>query len=63
MRFAFAGEYVATAGAGIVAHLLRLRAEMRFGDVVERKGVRLTGLYGVKRTLDLPHAEPLPRIC
>ncbi|PLP11439.1 hypothetical protein, partial [Salmonella enterica] len=20
-------------------------------------------LYGVKRTLDLPHAEPLPRIC
>ncbi|POP46412.1 hydrogenase expression/formation protein HypE [Superficieibacter electus] len=33
------------------------------GDVVERKGVRLTGLYGIKRTLDLPHAEPLPRIC
>ncbi|MDB6984132.1 hypothetical protein PM017_21800, partial [Escherichia coli] len=23
----------------------------------------LAGLYGVKRTLDLPHAEPLPRIC
>jgi hypothetical protein len=22
--------------------------------------VRLAGLYGVKRTLDLPHAEPLP---
>lgn len=33
------------------------------GEVVERKGVRLTGLYGIKRTLDLPHAEPLPRIC
>ncbi|ANR80295.1 hydrogenase expression/formation protein HypE [Kosakonia sacchari] len=33
------------------------------GEVVERKGVRLTGLYGVKRLLDLPHAEPLPRIC
>lgn len=33
------------------------------GEVVERKGVRLTGLYGVKRTLELPHAEPLPRIC
>jgi len=33
------------------------------GEVVERKGVRLTGLYGVKRTLNLPHAEPLPRIC
>lgn len=33
------------------------------GEVVERKGVRLAGLYGVKRLLDLPHAEPLPRIC
>lgn len=33
------------------------------GEVVERPGVRLNGLYGVKRTLDLPHAEPLPRIC
>ncbi|AIR60064.1 hydrogenase expression/formation protein HypE [Klebsiella sp. Ap-873] len=33
------------------------------GEVVERKGVRVTGLYGVKRTLDLPHFEPLPRIC
>ncbi|MDF9073852.1 hydrogenase maturation carbamoyl dehydratase HypE [Escherichia coli] len=33
------------------------------GEVVERKGVRLASLYGVKRTLDLPHAEPLPRIC
>ena len=33
------------------------------GEVVERKGVRLTGIFGVKRTLDLPHAEPLPRIC
>ena len=33
------------------------------GDVVECAGVRSVGLYGVKRTLDLPHAEPLPRIC
>lgn len=33
------------------------------GEVVERRGVRLAGLYGVKRMLDLPHAEPLPRIC
>lgn len=33
------------------------------GSVVERSGVRLAGLYGVKRTLDLPHGEPLPRIC
>ena len=33
------------------------------GEVVPRAGVRSIGLYGVKRTLDLPHAEPLPRIC
>ncbi len=33
------------------------------GKVVARKGVRVSGLYGVKRTLDLPHSEPLPRIC
>ena len=33
------------------------------GEVVPRAGVRSVGLYGVKRTLDLPHAEPLPRIC
>lgn len=50
------------------AVLAELRPSFRkeaaiIGEVVERKGVRLTGLYGVKRTLDLPHAEPLPRIC
>lgn len=33
------------------------------GEVTDRKGVRVTGLYGVKRSLDLPHSEPLPRIC
>lgn len=33
------------------------------GEVTASKGVRLCGLYGVKRTLDLPHSEPLPRIC
>lgn len=33
------------------------------GEITAQKGVHLTGLYGVKRTLDLPHAEPLPRIC
>ncbi len=33
------------------------------GEIVERRGVHLTGLYGVRRTLDLPHSEPLPRIC
>ncbi|CCF86829.1 MULTISPECIES: hydrogenase expression/formation protein HypE [Enterobacteriaceae] len=35
----------------------------RIGEVVERKGVRLAGLYGVKRVLDLPYTEPFPRIC
>lgn len=33
------------------------------GEVVADKGVRVAGLYGVKRSLDLPHFEPLPRIC
>ena len=33
------------------------------GEITAQKGVHLTGLYGVKRRLDLPHAEPLPRIC
>lgn len=48
--------------AALRAHPLGRDAAM-IGEVVERKGVRLTGLYGVKRLLDLPHAEPLPRIC
>lgn len=33
------------------------------GEMTTQTGVRLNGLYGIKRTLDLPHAEPLPRIC
>ncbi|AHZ96936.1 carbamoyl dehydratase HypE [Citrobacter amalonaticus Y19] len=33
------------------------------GEVVERKGVRLEGAYGVKRILDLPYTEPFPLIC
>lgn len=44
------------------AHPLGREAAM-IGEVVARQGVRLAGLYGVKRILDLPHAEPLPRIC
>lgn len=44
------------------AHPLGSNAAI-IGEVTERKGVRVAGLYGVKRTLDLPHAEPLPRIC
>lgn len=48
--------------AQLRAHPLGKEAAI-IGEVVERKGVRLTGLYGVTRLLDLPHAEPLPRIC
>ncbi len=33
------------------------------GEVTGDKQVRLRGLYGVSRLLDLPHDEPLPRIC
>lgn len=33
------------------------------GVVTEGKQVRLTGMYGTSRLLDLPHSEPLPRIC
>ncbi|MBK4716493.1 hydrogenase expression/formation protein HypE [Tenebrionibacter intestinalis] len=33
------------------------------GEVVPQRGVRMTGLYGICRTIDLPHTEPLPRIC
>lgn len=33
------------------------------GEVTQQQGVHIVGLYGVRRRLDLPHAEPLPRIC
>ncbi|NYU11212.1 hydrogenase expression/formation protein HypE [Enterobacteriaceae bacterium CCUG 67584] len=48
--------------ARLRAHPLGVNAAI-IGEVVEHKGVRLTGLYGVKRSLNLPHSEPLPRIC
>ncbi|EKM0373860.1 hydrogenase expression/formation protein HypE [Cronobacter turicensis] len=48
--------------AALRAHPLGQDATM-IGEVVAQKGVRLAGIYGVKRTLDLPHSEPLPRIC
>lgn len=55
---ACAGEALAR----LRAHPLGRDAAL-IGDVVAKPGVRLNGLYGIKRTLDLPHAEPLPRIC
>lgn len=33
------------------------------GQTIERQQVRLSGLFGVARQLDLPLDEPLPRIC
>lgn len=55
-------EVAETALQTLRAHPLGHDAAI-IGEVTERQGVRLTGLYGVKRTLDLPHSEPLPRIC
>ena len=59
---ALAREAAEAALAQLQSHPLGRHAAI-IGDVVERTGVRTIGLYGVKRTLDLPHAEPLPRIC
>ncbi|EPP7626673.1 hydrogenase expression/formation protein HypE [Providencia rettgeri] len=33
------------------------------GCVTEQKQVKLVGIFGTSRLLDLPHSEPLPRIC
>ena len=33
------------------------------GSVTENKQVKLVGIFGASRLLDLPHSEPLPRIC
>lgn len=33
------------------------------GYVTENKQVKLVGIFGASRLLDLPHSEPLPRIC
>ena len=70
LNFANEGKLViAVARDAAEAALARLRAHPLgrhaaiVGEVVARSGVRSVGLYGVKRTLDLPHAEPLPRIC
>jgi hydrogenase expression/formation protein HypE len=70
LNFANEGKLVIAASpesAAAVLHALQQhpcgKQATIVGEVVERKGVRVTGLYGVKRTLDLPHFEPLPRIC
>lgn len=48
--------------AALQGHHLGTQAAM-IGTVTDQPGVRVNGLYGVRRTLELPHAEPLPRIC
>jgi hydrogenase expression/formation protein HypE len=48
--------------AALRAHPLGRDAAV-IGHVNGGKQVRLQGAYGISRLLDLPHAEPLPRIC
>ncbi len=50
---AVAREAAEAALAQLQSHPLGRHAAI-IGDVVERTGVRTIGLYGVKRTLDLP---------
>lgn len=48
--------------AALQAHPLGKSAAL-IGRVTAGRQVRLQGAYGISRLLDLPHAEPLPRIC
>ncbi|MDW5498218.1 hydrogenase expression/formation protein HypE [Pseudomonas lundensis] len=48
--------------ATLQAHPLGKAAAV-IGRVTAGRQVRLQGAYGISRLLDLPHAEPLPRIC
>ncbi|MEX3239200.1 hydrogenase expression/formation protein HypE [Serratia quinivorans] len=48
--------------AALQAHPLGKAAAL-IGRVTAGRQVRLQGAYGISRLLDLPHAEPLPRIC
>lgn len=48
--------------AALQAHPLGKAAAV-IGRVTAGRQVRLQGAYGISRLLDLPHAEPLPRIC
>lgn len=48
--------------AALRAHPLGEAATV-IGRVTAGRQVRLQGVYGISRLLDLPHAEPLPRIC
>lgn len=39
------------------------RDAVAIGTVSEKPQVRLCGVFGASRLLDLPHSEPMPRIC
>lgn len=58
---------VAPQAAGQVLDVLRQQPLGKdaaiIGEVITTSGVRSTGAYGVRRTLDLPYYEALPRIC
>ncbi|HEJ8087574.1 TPA: hydrogenase expression/formation protein HypE [Serratia liquefaciens] len=70
INFANEGKLVVVAAPQAVQDVLcALRAHplgadaALIGTVTEGRQVRLQGAYGISRLLDLPHAEPLPRIC
>ena len=70
INFANEGKLVVVAAPQAVQDVLSaLRAHplgadaALIGTVTEGRQVRLQGAYGISRLLDLPHAEPLPRIC
>lgn len=48
--------------AALHAHPLG-RDAATIGEVTEKQQVRLCGVFGASRLLDLPHNEPMPRIC
>ncbi|WP_213992763.1 hydrogenase expression/formation protein HypE [Sodalis sp. dw_96] len=70
LNFANEGKLLLVVDAAAEQHVLQAlrghplgRDAAVIGRVTDDKQVRLRGIYGVSRILDLPHDEPLPRIC
>lgn len=70
LNFANEGKLVLVVSAAAEAAVLAaLRAHplgrdaATIGVVTEKPQVRLCGVFGASRLLDLPHNEPMPRIC
>ncbi|SFN52236.1 Hydrogenase maturation protein, carbamoyl dehydratase HypE [Izhakiella capsodis] len=70
LNFANEGKLIIVAARDAAEQLITVlqqhplgRDAALIGEVVERPGVRLTGLYGIRRSLELPYNEPMPRIC